>query len=291
MLLSMTGFGKAVVEFRNKKIIAEIKSVNSKQMDISTRITGLYREKEIEIRSLIAQTLERGKVDFSLYTDTLESETAGTINASVLAAYQNQIKTIAQEQGIPCPTDWFSVLLRLPEVMHSQPQEVDEEEWKAVGLAVNQALAALVAFRTQEGASLERFFASKIDAISALLQEVQQYERPRIDKIKARLEENLRNLDDKITYDANRLEQEIIFYIEKLDITEEKQRLGNHLKYFRETMQDGHGQGKKLGFIAQEMGREINTLGSKANQSDMQIVVVKMKDELEQIKEQVLNVM
>ena len=213
------------------------------------------------------------------------------INAEAFKSYKNYLSELASQNQIPEPQDWFQVLLRIPDVMHTEAAELTDEEWQAAQKAVEGAIDQLAEFRRQEGAGLEKFFTSKLDNIAALLAEVPQYERARIDKIKSRLEDNLKELGETIKYDANRLEQEMIFYIEKLDISEEKQRLANHIKYFREVMADEHGQGKKLGFIAQEMGREINTLGSKSNHSEMQIIVVKMKDELEQIKEQVLNVL
>lgn len=286
----MTGFGKSQILFGDKKIVVEIKSLNSKQMDISTRVASIYREKDIEIRSLIAQRLERGKVDFSIYQES-SSDNSLQINAEALKTYKNYLSKLAAENNIAEPQDWFQILLRIPDVMHTGAEELTDEEWAAASKGVSEAIDALQSFRRQEGEGLEKFFTSKLDNIEHLLGEVPQYERARIDKIKGRLEDNLKEIDDKIKFDANRLEQELIFYIEKLDISEEKQRLANHIKYFREVMREEHGQGKKLGFIAQEMGREINTLGSKSNHSEMQIIVVKMKDELEQIKEQVLNVL
>ncbi|HOH95629.1 MAG: YicC family protein [Paludibacteraceae bacterium] len=291
MIQSMTGFGKSVCEFQNKKIVAEIKSLNSKQMDISTRVSGLYREKDIEMRSRIAQVLERGKVDFALYTDNTSAEANCHINTSVFEDYRKQIVALAAATGLEEPKDWFQLLLKIPDVMKTEVQDLDEDEWNVAQTAIDNAISQLITFRKQEGEGLEKFFLSKITNIENLLAEVPNYERARIDKIKSRFEDNLKSLEDKITYDQNRVEQELIFYIEKLDISEEKQRLANHLKYFRDTLANGESQGKKLGFIAQEMGREINTLGSKANHSELQIVVVKMKDELEQIKEQVLNVL
>jgi uncharacterized protein (TIGR00255 family) len=223
--------------------------------------------------------------------ESLDTESTPRINQDVLTAYYEQIKQISAQTGIATPADWYSVLLRMPDVLKNEQKELTDEEWAEVIPVLNQAIEAFAAFRSQEGQGLQQFFLQKIANIRALLAEVPQYETARIDKIRGRLEENLRALDDKITYDANRLEQELIFYIEKLDISEEKQRLNNHLNYFVETMDKDPMAGKKLGFIAQEMGREINTLGSKANHSELQIIVVKMKDELEQIKEQVLNVL
>ncbi len=291
MIQSMTGYGKATCEFGNKKIVVEIKSLNSKQLDVSTRISGLYREKDIEIRNELSQKLERGKIDLSLYVDNSGKESVTQINQSVIESYYQQIKGLSANLGIEVPSNWFEVLLRLPDTMKTETIELDENEWieikKTIGLAIDQ----LINFRIQEGRSLEAVFNAKIQHISSLLDEVAPYETERVEKIKARLEENLQALSDKIDYDKNRLEQELIFYIEKLDVNEEKVRLRNHLDYFMETMQHEKSPGKKLGFIAQEIGREVNTLGSKSNHSEMQKIVVLMKDDLEQIKEQVLNVL
>ena len=292
MIQSMTGYGKATAELSDKKINVEIKSLNSKAMDLSTRIAPLYREKEIEIRNEIAKALERGKVDFSLWIDKKDAcELITPINQDVVVAYYERIRTISETTGIPVPEDWFSTLLRMPDVMTKNDiQVLSEEEWKAVHATVLQAIQNLVDFRIQEGASLEKKFREKISNIAKLLTSVDPYEKERVEKIKERITDALEKTIS-VDYDKNRLEQELIYYIEKLDINEEKQRLSNHLKYFINTMEDGSGQGKKLGFIAQEMGREINTLGSKSNHAEMQKIVVQMKDELEQIKEQVLNVM
>ena len=292
MIQSMTGYGKATAELSDKKINVEIKSLNSKAMDLSTRIAPLYREKEIEIRNEIAKALERGKVDFSLWIDKKDAcELITPINQDVVVAYYERIRTISETTGIPAPEDWFSTLLRMPDVMTKNDiQELSEEEWKAVHATVLQAIQNLVDFRIQEGAALEKKFREKISNIAKLLTSVDPYEKERVEKIKERITDALEKTI-RVDYDKNRLEQELIYYIEKLDINEEKQRLSNHLKYFINTMEDGSGQGKKLGFIAQEMGREINTLGSKSNHAEMQKIVVQMKDELEQIKEQVLNVM
>ena len=292
MIQSMTGYGKATAELSDKKINVEIKSLNSKAMDLSTRIAPLYREKEIEIRNEIAKALERGKVDFSLWIDKKDAcELITPINQDVVVAYYERIRTISETTGIPAPEDWFSTLLRMPDVMTKNDiQELSEEELKAVHATVLQAIQNLVEFRIQEGAALEKKFREKISNIAKLLTSVDPYEKERVEKIKERITDALEKTIS-VDYDKNRLEQELIYYIEKLDINEEKQRLSNHLKYFINTMEDGSGQGKKLGFIAQEMGREINTLGSKSNHAEMQKIVVQMKDELEQIKEQVLNVM
>ena len=291
MILSMTGYGKAVATYGNKKIYAEVKSLNSKAMDLSTRIAPLYREKEMEIRTLIAQQLERGKIDFSLWTEEESAAGATPINTSLVASYHAQIKSICESTGIPEPTDWFATLLRMPDVLsRTEVKELSDEEWSVAREVVTQAIAQLMDFRRQEGAALEKKFCEKLDNLAALLASIEPYEKERTEKIRERIVDGLQK-SLGMEYDKNRLEQELIFYIEKLDINEEKQRLTNHLSYFRQTMSEGHGQGKKLGFIAQEMGREINTTGSKSNHAEMQIIVVKMKDELEQIKEQVLNVM
>ena len=291
MIQSMTGYGKADAEFQGKKIHVEIKSLNSKALDLTTRVAQLYREKEMEIRAMIQSSLERGKVEFSLWVEKGETVTAASINGNIVAAYAQQIKEISDKLGWNFPADPWSVIVRLPEITQSNAVEtLSEEEWSVVRQAVQEAIDHLVAFRKQEGVALAAKFAEKLDNIAALMEQIVPFEQSRVAKIRERLETRLEELKG-VDYDKNRLEQELIYYIEKLDISEEKQRLANHLNYFRETMQNGHGQGKKLGFIAQEMGREINTTGSKSNQAEMQNIVVKMKDELEQIKEQVLNVM
>ena len=287
----MTGYGKADAEFQGKKIHVEIKSLNSKALDLTTRVAQLYREKEMEMRAMIQSSLERGKVEFSLWVEKGETVTAASINGNIVAAYAQQIKEISDTLGWNFPADPWSVIVRLPEITQSNAAEtLSEEEWGVVRGAVQEAIDHLVAFRKQEGVALAAKFAEKLDNIAALMEQIVPFEQSRVAKIRERLEARLEELKG-VDYDKNRLEQELIYYIEKLDISEEKQRLANHLNYFRETMQNGHGQGKKLGFIAQEMGREINTTGSKSNQAEMQNIVVKMKDELEQIKEQVLNVM
>lgn len=293
MMQSMTGFGKAVSEFTDKKVVIEIKSLNSKQLDLYTKINSFYRSKELEIRNLIQQELGRGKVEFSLMVDQVSEASAGVqINKVAFNNYLNQIKEISEETGVALPNDWFTVIMRMPEVLRTeQNEELSEEEWEKTLTAVKDAIKALNEFRSQEGEGLKAFFIERIDTIRGYLAEVPNYEKARIDKIKARLEENLASLEEKVSLDSGRLEQEMIFYIEKLDISEEKQRLAKHLDYFIETMEKEPACGKKLGFIAQEMGREINTLGSKSNCSELQVLVVNMKDELEKIKEQVLNVL
>ena len=289
MIQSMTGYGKAVVAYKDKKIHVEVKSLNSKQLDLNTRIAPLYREKEMEMRQMVAEALIRGKADMSVWIEKDTEVDATPINAALVENYYQQIQDIAQKTGIPVPEDWFYTLLRMPDVLtKTDMEELDDAEWETVKEAVKEALKNLVDFRIQEGAALQKKFSEKIDNIERLLGEIEPYEQSRVEKIRQRIIDGLQQIPS-VDYDKNRLEQELIYYIEKLDISEEKQRLTNHLKYFRDTMAEPAGQGKKLGFIAQEMGREINTTGSKSNQAEMQNIVVKMKDELEQIKEQVLN--
>ncbi|MGM9746890.1 MAG: YicC/YloC family endoribonuclease [Paludibacteraceae bacterium] len=293
MLLSMTGYGKAICEYNNKKITVEIKSLNSKQVDLSTRIANAYREKEIDLRAMVAQLLERGKIDFTLTVEDTCGSAAACINQTIVGNYYKQLVEMSEQLHIPLPVEanLFDTLLRLPDALKIDTPLVDDDEYKVVFDTVGRAIDQLVAFRQQEGAALQRMFTEKLERIGALLLEVDKYESERIAKIRAHLLENLKEIETKVAVDRNRFEQELIYYIEKLDVNEEKVRLRNHLKYFAETMEHEHAAGKKLGFIAQEMGREINTLGSKSNHSEMQIIVVKMKDELEQIKEQVLNVL
>ena len=301
MIYSMTGYGKAESQtsIENKKLVVEIRSLNSKSLDLSVRIAPLLRSKELEIRQLIAQRLERGKIDLSIYLqDLAQSEAASSfapINREAFAYYYQELTALQQQLGWANNQDIVSAILRMPDVTKVQDTcEISDQDWGIVLQTIDEAIQQFNAFRQQEGASLYQMFTEKLDAIASLLSEVEPYEQSRVDKIKARIEANLEQLSaaTQQAVDRNRLEQEMIFYLEKLDITEEKVRLTNHLRYFLETMQsEGAGVGKKLGFIAQEMGREINTLGSKSNQSEMQIIVVKMKDILEQIKEQVLNVL
>ena len=294
MIQSMTGYGKADVTYNGKKIHVEIKSLNSKALDLSTRIAPLYREKEMELRKLIQENLERGKVDFNLWIEKDTTAVGGVINADAVANYVAQMKQISAEclGGVGCLTEnIWETLVRLPEVVQTSAVEtLEPEEWQVVSEIVNEAIAHLVDFRKQEGEALYAKFCKNLDTIEGLMKQLEPFEVSRIEKIRQRLTERLAELKG-VDYDKCRLEQELIYYIEKLDINEEKQRLANHLEYFKQTMLNGSGQGKKLGFIAQEMGREINTTGSKSNQAEMQNIVVMMKDELEQIKEQVLNVM
>lgn len=293
----MTGYGKAETTFRGKKLICEIRSLNSKSMDLSVRLASQLRAHELDIRTIITQRLERGKVDLSIDVqgDKVQSTKDVTpVNWMAAKEYADQYK--AQMGVAEVPTEVMAAILRFPDVLKVQEDTSDltDEEWSNVQAMLNKAIDAFIAFRSQEGLSLQNMFTEKLDGIADLLAQVEPFEKGRVAKIKERLEANLAQLSaqTQAEIDRNRLEQEMIYYLEKLDITEEKVRLTNHIKYFRETMAgEGSGVGKKLGFIAQEMGREINTLGSKSNQSEMQIIVVKMKDILEQIKEQVLNVL
>ena len=289
MIQSMTGYGKAVVTYRDKKINVEIKSLNSKAVDISTRIAPIYREKELEIRQIVTKALDRGKIDIAIWVEKDNASDATPINAQLVENYYKQIKTIADNAGIPYPQDWFVTLMRMPDVLQRTETEVLEpEEWEAASRAIDSALKDIIAYRRQEGAALQKKFGEKVDNIESLLNEIGLFEKTRVEKIRARITDALCQIPN-VEYDKNRLEQELIYYIQKLDISEEKQRLANHLDHFRTTMLEDGPIGKKLGFIAQEMGREINTTGSKSNMAEMQNIVVKMKDELEQIKEQVLN--
>ena len=287
----MTGYGKAEAHYGEKKIYVEVKSLNSKQLDASVRLAPLYREREMELRRKLA-ILQRGKVEMNIWVEKEVAHTASPINADVVASYAEQLRTISREKGIVLREDGiWDLLVRLPDITASTAAEtLSDEEWDAVSGAVEEALAMLTAFRRQEGQALEAKFREKIANIRSLMQELTPYEQGRVQRIREQLESRLAELRG-IDYDRGRLEQELIFYIEKLDIGEERQRLTNHLDYFIQTLEGEIGQGKKLGFIAQEMGREINTTGSKSNQAEMQNIVVRMKDELEQIKEQVLNVL
>lgn len=295
MISSMTGFGRGTAQTPTKRIKVEIKSLNSKQLDLSLRVPSVYREMEVTLRNPLASALERGKVEMTATVDNLVAEASASINDDLLAVYKSQVESMMTKLNLPEPTDWYSVLMRMPDAMKIEAQQPDAVDAEALTEATMEAVRTLVEFRRQEGRKLYAFFKSKIERIGNLLKKVEPFEKERVPKIKERLEDQLKRLSS-IEYDRGRLEQELIFYIEKLDVTEEKVRLTAHLNYFLETLgpEDSYpvaGQGKKLGFIAQEMGREINTLGSKSNQADMQKIVVMMKDELEQIKEQVLNVL
>ena len=286
----MTGYGKAVAELPNKKVTIEIRSLNSKQFDLYTRIPVIYRVKEIELRNSLSQLLERGKVDLTINVEQFAKDISSRIDYNVLNQYKTDIEQWANDMGISVPDDWFSVLLRLPDVMKQETEELDEEEWNIIKDTINKAVESLILFREQEGKMLENVLIEKISNIRSLLVDIATFEGERIERVKNRILEELNNLGG-IEYDKNRFEQEIIYYLEKLDINEEKTRLSHHLNYFEEILKENKSQGKKLGFITQEIGREINTLGSKSNQSGMQRIVVQMKDELEQIKEQVLNIL
>ena len=291
MVLSMTGYGSSVATYKDKKIHVEVKSLNSKSLDLSLRMAPSYREHEMDIRQMVASEVVRGKVDFALWIEKDAASTVTPINPAAVKAYYEQIRSMVEDGGIPEPQDYFTTILRLPDViLHNEPESLDDEEWVVAQSVISEALRLLSEFRRQEGAALEKKFNEKVSNIANYLKHIEEFEQERVEKIKGRLRENLQQIPEA-KYDTNRLEQELIYYIEKLDISEEKQRLANHLDYFRQTMADSPGQGKKLGFIAQEMGREINTTGSKSNHAEMQNLVVMMKDELEQIKEQVLNVL
>ena len=292
MILSMTGYGKASATYNDKKITAEIKSLNSKTLDLTARIAACYREKEMELRAMINNTLLRGKVEFSLWIERDEAEQMARLNSPLIKKYIEQFQEANAQYGIPVPENLTEVILRMPDAVSKQDtaEELTEEEWNVARSVAEQSVNQLMEFRTQEGKALEQKFREKVDNIEALMKSIEPYEKARTEKIRQRLTDALSSIPE-VEYDRGRLEQEMIFYIEKLDINEEKQRLFHHLDYFRETLDGEYGQGKKLGFIAQEMGREINTTGSKSNQAEMQNIVVMMKDELEQIKEQVLNVL
>lgn len=290
MTHSMTGYGKAVAELPNKKITIEIKSLNSKQFDLFTRIPALYREKEIGLRNDLSKKLERGKIDLSFNIEYISKDVSSKIDHNVLKQYHRELLNLSQEMDVAQPQDWLNTLLRLPDVMKQDVEEPDEEEWNTIERAIFNAVDEVVSFRKQEGNMLESLLTEKIENIRSLLSDVELYENERLEKVKIKLIEGLKQLETT-DYDKNRFEQELIYYIEKLDVNEEKSRLANHLDYFIETLRDKKSQGKKLGFIAQEIGREVNTLGSKSNHSEMQRIVVQMKDELEQIKEQILNVL
>lgn len=292
----MTGFGRGVATSSSKKITVEIKSLNSKQFDLTMRVPSYFKELEVEARNYIGSRMERGKTDLSASIEYIGDETPVQVNEAVVSNYKRQIEELGAKLGIGGPQDWFGVLLRMPDTFKSDATGVEKDDTEAFRKACADAVDALEEFRTSEGCKLYDFFVGKIRNIGALLQRIEPYEAERVPKIRARLEEQLTRLDS-IEIDKGRLEQEMIFYIEKLDVTEEKIRLRTHMAYFLDTMGERtgvrapQGQGKKLGFIAQEMGREINTLGSKSNHAEMQKIVVMMKDELEQIKEQVLNVL
>ncbi len=292
MLISMTGYGKAVVEPKHKKVSIEIKSLNSKQLDINTRIANIYKEKELIFRNQIKTQIGRGKIELSIFLESVDTEKATRINKPIILDYYQQLENIANELNIPVGEETvLQTLTRLPDALITEQQELDEEEWQTVFEGFKNAIAELNDFRKQEGAALASDIFSRIHQIETLLTKVPQFEEERIENLKSRINDNLSDFIEKQNVDKNRFEQELIYYLEKLDITEEKVRLANHCKYFMETAQQGGAIGKKLGFITQEIGREINTLGSKANHSEIQKIVIQMKDELEKIKEQLLNVL
>lgn len=291
MLKSMTGFGKAVCEYGNKQFTIEIKSLNSKQLDLSTKIPSYYKEKEIEIRNLIAQKLGRGKVEYTMFFENLGEESKNSLNKEVIKSYYRQFHDITTELGYEKDISILTNMLRFPEILKIEKIEIGDEEWEVVRNGVKKALENLDEFRIQEGESLEKDISKRIYNISNLLSEVELYEKERINKVKNRLRNNLNEFIGEENIDENRFEQELIFYLEKLDITEEKIRLENHCNYFLENINEEISVGKKLGFISQEIGREINTLGSKANDANIQKLVIRMKDELEKIKEQLMNVL
>ena len=289
----MTGFGKAVAEVGNKKITAEVKSLNSKQLDLAVRVPSVFRHLELDLRQQAGHILQRGKADMQLTVENLGNETSNHLNIEAMKMYKSQFIEASEELGIPEPADWYSVLLRFSDSLKADNDsaEATDEEAAAMLRVGVEATEALMEYRRVEGRKLEDFFAERIRRISELLGQIERFENERVEKVRMRLEEALAKIPS-VEIDKGRLEQEMIFYIEKLDVNEEKQRLAQHLSYFIETMNSASpGQGKKLGFISQEMGREINTLGSKSNHAQMQRIVVMMKDELEQIKEQVLNVL
>jgi len=291
MLKSMTGFGKASIKTESKAINIEIRSLNSKQLDVNIRSASIFREKEIEIKTLISKQLVRGKIDFSIQFDNIGKTTPTNIDEEAFINYFNQLTEIGKKLNIDVSEQTFQNILRFPEVIKADNEELTDEEWKVIKNAISEALNNINNFRKQEGEALEADFNDRINTIISLQKDVESLEKQRIDKIKTRIKANLDEFIETKNVDTNRFEQELIYYLEKLDITEEKVRLTNHCKYFIETMNANGAQGKKLGFISQEIGREINTMGSKANDTDIQHIVIKMKDELEKIKEQVLNIL
>ena len=287
----MTGFGRAEFEVNNKKITLEIKSLNSKQIDINTRIPALYREKDIIIRKELSEKLVRGKVDFNIYVENLGGESNSKINEPILKAYFNHLKQISDSLQVETDQKTLHAAMRLPDVVKTEYETLDEKEWEIILENINKALAEIEEFRIQEGEALEKDIAGNVTCISRLLNDILPYEKQRIESLRSRLTENLENLKINGNIDENRFEQELVFYLEKLDINEEKVRLANHCDYFNETLKSKFSSGKKLGFISQEIGREINTIGSKANEINIQRIVVQMKDHLERVKEQLLNVL
>jgi uncharacterized protein (TIGR00255 family) len=287
----MTGYGKADCELKDKKVTIEIKSLNSKNLDIYTKIPGIYREKELEIRNIVSKKLLRGKVEFILYYETADENKATSINSSVVKNYYTQLKSIADDLNIQTSEQLLQMAIRLPDTLNIEREKINEEDWEVISETITKALDQLDEFRTQEGKYLKEDIEQRIKIIDENKTAVTPFEIQRTEKIKSKLKESLNNSLNEQDYDKNRLEQELIYYLEKFDITEEKVRLSNHCNYFLEMLNDSESNGKKLGFIGQEIGREINTIGSKANDSDIQKLVVLMKDELEKIKEQMLNIL
>lgn len=287
----MTGYGKAIANLGNKKFTVEIRSLNSKQLDLSVRMPSIYREKELEVRNELSKQMDRGKMEFSIYCELQGEDSTSKINKEMAIGYFNQIKELSDELNIKISDDVVATLLKMPDVMKTERQELDENEWKQVWTIASHAIKKFDEFRIAEGETLSNELSSRVKSILALLTEVEKYEAERIITVKDRIHKALADIAGNENVDKNRFEQEMIYYIEKLDISEEKLRLTTHCNYFIETMNAESGQGRKLGFISQEMGREINTLGSKSNHAEMQKVVVKMKDELEKIKEQILNIL
>jgi len=288
----MTGFGKATCETNGKKYVVEIKSLNSKQLDASVRLPAMLREKELEIRNLLSDKLGRGKVDFSIYLETLDTDKSTRLNADSFKAFYQQLSDMAEQLGdTAAKSDLFGIVCRMPEVWKTDSVEIEENEWETIQTAINEAIAKHYEFRKQEGQNLERDITARVNTILEGLDQLTPFEGARIETIKTRIAQNLEEFAKNAAIDQNRFEQEIIYYLEKIDVTEEKVRLANHCHYFVDTCKAGNDSGKKLGFISQEMGREINTLGSKANQADIQKIVVGMKDELEKIKEQLMNIL
>ncbi|WP_423126667.1 YicC/YloC family endoribonuclease [Gaoshiqia sp. Z1-71] len=291
MIKSMTGYGKAEFESGNKKITLELKSLNSKQLDINSRLPMLYREKDIVIRKEISEKLLRGKIDFSLYIENLGTESNSVINENIVTAYFNQLSSIQKNLGLPVSEKIMQSVMRLPDAVKTVYEEPDEQEWENIFAQIRSVIRALDQFRIQEGKALENDIRANIADIQQLLTQVTPFEEQRIENVKARILDGLNEINLNGNMDKNRFEQELIYYLEKLDMNEEKVRLINHCDYFLETLESSQDVGKKLGFIAQEIGREINTIGSKANESNIQRIVVQMKDSLERIKEQLLNVL
>ncbi len=288
MIQSLTGFGKAVLQLPTKKITVEVKSLNSKQLDLNMRMPSFYREKELVLRTELAKHIKRGKVDFSLYAEVTGDERTYTINKSLVKGYIDQLKSIDAENGLNSQ-DILSTAVKMPDVVSPERVELDEEEWKQILTCIFEAVEKFNVFRTDEGAELEKDFVLRVNNIQEGLTSVETFESERVASVRERLEKNLAELGDQV--DKSRLEQELIYYLEKMDITEEKVRLTSHCNYFKQELNGTESNGKKLGFIVQEMGREINTIGSKSYHAGMQKVVVMMKDELEKIKEQILNVL